>query len=132
LQAEDVQLVDETSLKEKFPDCELGAEPPIGRLPTRYAAPGGCAVLGGRLWVTSLGGEALLTAPLRATRLLLTTGQFTPFLKHRYGRLKTVVAAPDGALWLTTSNRDGHGTPVAADERVIRWIPSTSAGKNPA
>ena len=32
LQAESISLADETSLREIFPDCELGAEPPIGRL----------------------------------------------------------------------------------------------------
>lgn len=32
LQAGDVKLVDEPKLTELFPDCELGAAPPIGRL----------------------------------------------------------------------------------------------------
>ena len=32
LLADDVQLADESALRERFPDCELGAEPPIGRL----------------------------------------------------------------------------------------------------
>src|SRR5688500_13150672 len=32
LQAQDVRLADEQKLAELFPDCELGAEPPIGRL----------------------------------------------------------------------------------------------------
>jgi len=32
LEADEVQLVDEGKLSELFPDCELGAEPPIGRL----------------------------------------------------------------------------------------------------
>lgn len=32
LDAEDVKLADEQKLGELFPDCELGAEPPIGRL----------------------------------------------------------------------------------------------------
>jgi len=32
LQACDVRLVDEPRLCELFPDCELGAEPPIGRM----------------------------------------------------------------------------------------------------
>jgi len=32
LEVDDVQLVDEVKLSELFPDCELGAEPPIGRL----------------------------------------------------------------------------------------------------
>ena len=32
LLADHVQLADESALREKFPDCELGAAPPIGRL----------------------------------------------------------------------------------------------------
>ncbi|HSZ55223.1 MAG TPA: YbaK/EbsC family protein [Tepidisphaeraceae bacterium] len=32
LEAENLSLADETKLRELFPDCELGAEPPIGRL----------------------------------------------------------------------------------------------------
>ncbi|HSU68201.1 MAG TPA: YbaK/EbsC family protein, partial [Tepidisphaeraceae bacterium] len=32
LEAEDVKIADEQKLRELFPDCELGAEPPIGRL----------------------------------------------------------------------------------------------------
>lgn len=32
LQASQVELADEAKLRELFPDCELGAEPPIGRL----------------------------------------------------------------------------------------------------
>jgi Ala-tRNA(Pro) deacylase len=32
LDAENVTLADEPKLSELFPDCELGAEPPIGRL----------------------------------------------------------------------------------------------------
>ena len=32
LQAREVALADEQKLTELFPDCELGAEPPIGRL----------------------------------------------------------------------------------------------------
>lgn len=32
LQAGDVKLVDEPKLTELFPDCELGAAPPVGRL----------------------------------------------------------------------------------------------------
>ena len=32
LNASDVEIADESSLKTMFPDCELGAEPPIGKL----------------------------------------------------------------------------------------------------
>ena len=85
-------------------------------------------MLSDRLWVTSLDGTSLLSASLAGTGDTLRVGAFTPTLKNRYGRLKTVVASTDGALWLTTSNRDGKGKPVADDERVIRYVPSDSDG----
>jgi glucose/arabinose dehydrogenase len=108
---------------------------PAASLPPTTRDPGGCAVRSGQIWVTSLDGTSLLAAPLTVGRTgTLTVGKFAVFLKNRYGRLRTVVAAPDGALWLTTSNRDGHGKPVAADERVIRYIPDaeSGSGKSPA
>jgi glucose/arabinose dehydrogenase len=110
-----------------WPVPRAGATAPVTRPPTGEGSPGGCAVLGDRLWVTSLDGEALLYAPLHAGLLAPGIGSFTAVLKHRYGRLRTVVPAPDGALWLTTSNRDGHGNPVPDDERVIRYVPALDA-----
>lgn len=38
----------------------------------------------------------------------------------RFGRIRQVMAAPDGALWITTSNRDGRATPGPGDDKVIR------------
>jgi glucose/sorbosone dehydrogenase len=103
---------------------------PLATLPGTGRSPGGCAVLDGRLWVTSLAGQSLLSAPLKGSRTAPALGAFSAVLANKYGRLKTVVAAADGALWLTTSNRDGSGHPVAADERVIRYVPS-GGGENP-
>jgi hypothetical protein len=50
-------------------------------------------------------------------------GVFNATLQNRYGRLATAVAGSDGALWLTTRNRDGQGRPDAEDDRVIRISP---------
>jgi len=47
-------------------------------------------------------------------------GRPRDFLTGRYGRLRTVVLALDGSLWLTTSNRDGRGQPNANDDRILR------------
>jgi glucose/arabinose dehydrogenase len=40
-----------------------------------------------------------------------------------FGRLRTVVEGPDGALYVLTSNRDGRGSPREGDDRVLRIVP---------
>jgi glucose/arabinose dehydrogenase len=37
-----------------------------------------------------------------------------------FGRLRDVVAGPDGNLYVLTSNQDGRGRPVSGDDRMIR------------
>lgn len=41
----------------------------------------------------------------------------------RFGRIRDVITGPDGALYFSTSNRDGRATPVAADDRIARIVP---------
>ncbi|WP_137284395.1 PQQ-dependent sugar dehydrogenase [Halorussus salinisoli] len=44
-------------------------------------------------------------------------------LDGRYGRLRTVFTGPNDHLYVTTSNRDGRGTPAPQDDRVLRIQP---------
>ena len=41
----------------------------------------------------------------------------------RFGRLRTVVEAPDGSLLVLTNNRDGRGSPRSGDDRILRIVP---------
>ena len=38
--------------------------------------------------------------------------------------MRTVVVAPDGNLWVTTSNRDGRGDPQDGDDRILEISPT--------
>jgi glucose/arabinose dehydrogenase len=41
-----------------------------------------------------------------------------------YGRIRAVSVGPDGALYFSTSNRDGRGSPTNEDDRVLRIVPA--------
>lgn len=92
---------------------------------------GGCAIASGVLYVASRDGRDLLAAGFTAHGNTAALGTWTASLTGRYGRLRSVVAAPDGALWLTTSNLDGRGRPVPTDERVLRILPPSRSSTSP-
>ena len=83
---------------------------------TAEASPSGLAYLEGSLWAASLRGERLWRVPVRADG---TVGKPEDYFVGDYGRLRTVVVAPDGNLWLSTSNRDGRGAPRERDDRIL-------------
>ncbi|MEH0981210.1 PQQ-dependent sugar dehydrogenase [Micromonospora sp. CPCC 205556] len=89
------------------------------------ASPSGAAYAAGNLFVAALRGARLWVVPVAPSGRV-----GTPFaeLRGAHGRLRTVEVAPDGALWVTTSNRDGRGTPAADDDRILRF---TAGGRHP-
>jgi glucose/arabinose dehydrogenase len=102
-----------------------GAAAPIATLPPDWPGAGGCAIGNMKLYVATLAGASLIGSPTVGTDALTT---FSAVLSGTYGRLRTVVHAPDGALWLTTANNEPGGTPGPDDERVIRIIDAASGG----
>lgn len=70
-----------------------------------------------------------LLAALRGEQLRLLTlaggrvGRDTPLFKGRFGRLRTVVEGPDGAIYALTNNTDGRGSPRDGDDRILRIVP---------
>ena len=57
------------------------------------------------------------------------TGDPETLLENRYGRLQAAAAAPDGLLWLGTTNKGG-GRIVPSDDRVIRIQPPSGGGES--
>jgi glucose/arabinose dehydrogenase len=89
-------------------------DPYVEWRPTSTASPSGMAVVGGNAYIASLRGRVLWKVPL--------SGDRTPIAQRLgdLGRLRDVVVAPDGALWLMTNNTDGRGTPNPGDDQIIR------------
>ncbi len=73
--------------------------------------------------------SVFVAACLRGERLWLIpvdgatgglAGQPVAALQGKYGRLRLAQLAPDGSVWLLTSNRDGRGSPATSDDRIIQ------------
>jgi glucose/arabinose dehydrogenase len=113
-----------------WPDgARAGAATPDEQIPAPTGGLGGCAVIERGLFVASSTGQRLYALPLDGSG---QAGAPADFLAGAYGRLRTVVAGSDGALWLTTSNKDGAGKPTPQDDRVIRIMPPAGSTNSPA
>jgi glucose/arabinose dehydrogenase len=89
---------------------------PVRQWHTDVASPSGIAIAGNSVFMACLRGERLWQIPIPNG----TAGKPKALLAGRFGRLRAVAVAPDGSLWLTTSNRDGRGSPRQGDDQIIR------------
>jgi glucose/arabinose dehydrogenase len=91
---------------------------PVVTWPTSQASPSGAAIVGDTLYAAALRGERLWSVPLDGRG---GAGRPQALLDGAYGRLRHAAVAPDAALWVLTSNRDGRGDPAPDDDRVLRF-----------
>ena len=100
-----------------------GMTDPIAQWHTADASPSGIAFAKGHIFMASLRGQRLWAIPVAGGKRV---GEPQAFFTNQYGRLRTVETAPDGSLWVTTSNTDGRGDTRDGDDRVLRVTISTS------
>lgn len=106
-----------------------GGKSPLAEVDATEGGLGGCATLGTGVFLGAMKGQRIRALSLDAHGAVV--GHPEDFLKGQYGRLRSVASDADGALWITTSNRDGIGSPGADDDRVLRIKPPTNAGSSP-
>ncbi|HXH24330.1 MAG TPA: PQQ-dependent sugar dehydrogenase [Vicinamibacterales bacterium] len=105
-----------------------GMERPVAFF-TPAIAPSGASFYDGRrfpgfagdLFVATLRGMHLRRLRIDAARRVVLDERL---LEGRFGRLRDVIAGPDGHLYVLTSNRDGRGSPIADDDRILRLVPA--------
>jgi glucose/arabinose dehydrogenase len=84
--------------------------------PTSSCSPAGLAITRSTAFVGALQGRCLFAVPLDGT----TAGKPKAYVADDHGRIRNAVAAPDGSLWITTSNTDGRIEPGRDDDKILR------------
>ena len=87
---------------------------PLVQWPTSDASPSGIAYADGAVWMAALRGESLWRIPVSGN----VAGEPQRLLQGEYGRLRDVVVAPDGRLWVL-SNNTSRGSGAPDDDRLL-------------
>lgn len=88
----------------------------------------GCVAPKGLVAIAQRGASALFA--LHTTTPTSFTGTPQSTLVNVYGRLGPATIAPDGLIWLATTNKNGGGKIVSSDDRVIRILVVLGGGSN--
>ena len=73
----------------------------------------------GNLFFGCLRGQTIIRVVLDGRRVVSQER----LLERKFGRIRDVAEGPDGALYFSTSNEDGRGSPANNDDRILRLVP---------
>lgn len=110
-------------------DTDNGSVPAVVDFEDNIVAPSGATFVSqpGSAWTGNF-----LIACLRGQQLrrIVFDGENVvenePLFEGEFGRLRTVVEGPDGALYVLTNNTDGRGEPREGDDRILRIVPPSA------
>ena len=91
-------------------DGRRGFRDPLAQWRPANCSPSGIAILGGRAWLGALRGECLWSVDIAGRN----AGAKHRYFHGTYGRIRLVKRAPDGSLWIGTSNNQAGG------DRILR------------
>ena len=93
------------------PDGPGGYKDPFATWsPTSTCSPSGVAITRGRAWIGALAGQCMYSVVLAGS----DAGRIRRHFRNEFGRVRAVTTAPDGSLWITTSN--------GSNDKVIRLL----------
>ncbi|HXG64406.1 MAG TPA: PQQ-dependent sugar dehydrogenase [Blastocatellia bacterium] len=73
----------------------------------------------GNFFFGNLKGQRIIRVELDGRRVV----RQERLLEGKYGRIREMAEGPDGAIYFSTSNRDGRGSPAQNDDRILRLVP---------
>ncbi len=97
-------------------ETKPGMEKPVKNSGSTTWAPAGAAFVGNSFFFGGLRGQTLYEAIIQDNQVTDLKEHF----KNQFGRVRDIVIGPDGMLYITTSNKDGRGSPASDDDKIIK------------